>query len=65
MNKRSIEITRENLLRIARIVGPSSAATAALADMDRIEAEGDFAVCVRQGKQLVVIRIHNPDQRAI
>ncbi len=51
------EVTRENLLHIARIVGPSSAAAAALADMDRIDAEGDHGLCVRQGSRLVVIRV--------
>ena len=51
------EMTREKLLSIARIIGPSSAAGAALAGMDRIEAEGDYALCVRQGSQLVVIRV--------
>jgi hypothetical protein len=51
------EMTRNELLRIAQIIGPSSAAAAALADMDRIKAEGDHALCVRQGSQLVVIRV--------
>ncbi len=50
------EMTREHLLRIARIIGPSSAAAAALADMDRIGADGDHSLCVRQGSRLVVIR---------
>jgi hypothetical protein len=56
----SKEMTRDHLLRVAHIIGPSSAAAAALADMDRIEAEGDFALCVRQGTQLVVIRVELP-----
>ena len=51
------EMTREKLLRIAAIIGASSAAAACLADMDRIEAEGDHALCLRQGSQLVVIRV--------
>ena len=51
------EMPRDKLLRIARIIGPSSAASKALSDMDRIEAEGDYALCVRQGTQLVVIRV--------
>jgi hypothetical protein len=54
---RTTEMTREKLLRIARIIGPESAAAAALQDMDRIEAEGDYALCVKQGSRLVVIRV--------
>jgi hypothetical protein len=50
-------MTREKLLRIAGIIGPSSAAAEALSDMDRIEAEGDYALCVKQGSRLVVIRV--------
>lgn len=51
------EMTREKLLQIARIIGPQSAVAAALADMDRIEAEGDYALCLRQGSRLVIIRV--------
>jgi hypothetical protein len=51
------EMTRDGLLRIARIIGSSSAASKALADMDQIEAEGDHALCVREGPCLVVIRV--------
>ncbi len=51
------EMTREKLLRLARIFGPSSTAAKALSDMDRIEAEGDHALCMMQRDGYVVIRV--------
>lgn len=49
-----VEVDEALLRRVARIVGPSSAAAAALAELERRRARGERPKCYRQGTTFFV-----------
>lgn len=48
------EVSPDTLRRVAGIIGPSSAAAAALTDLERRTAEGEDARCYQIGQTFVV-----------